>query len=143
MRTNNPMTPYVSVFESLAEVTPTSGSVLDHIGHFCFLSYNINTNPLPPLRKQYPEFEWRLIDSEHGYGDLLDQIKEVDFVWSIGQCDHIIAIHKGKSWTGVRAFWSDGYASSTHQRTFADVIHDLEELGFSIFGTLKHIETTP
>ena len=139
MKTTYQMAPEASVFESLANVTSTTGLVLGYIGQFCFLCYNINVNPLPSLRKQYPEFEWKLIDSEHGYGDLLDQIQDVDFVWSIDSLDHVIAIHKKKSWKGVRGFWS-GYGG-THDRTFADIIQDIENLGFTIFGFLKNFAT--
>jgi hypothetical protein len=125
------------VFTSLAEVSEERDFVLGHIGIFCFLSCDLGSDPLEPLRKRYPEFNWELI-ANNGLGDLLEKIKEVDFVWSMSPISHLTATHKKKPWEGVRGFWSDEDCSTAYNRTFEDTFESIEGLGFTVFGELKH-----
>lgn len=128
-----------SVFCSLEKVTNEDCRlVLGHIGRFCFLCYNLNVNPLSALRTHYPMYEWKLIDCEHGFGDLLDQISHVDFVWAVGPLDYVVATHKSKPLQGIiRAFWSDEYTTGHHGRTVPDLIQQIGEVGFKVYGILE------
>lgn len=128
----------LSVFTSLVEVSEGKDLVLGHIGYFCHLSYEIDSDPLVPLRKRYPEFEWRLAVAQDGYDDLLNQIKGADFVWSLNPLDHVVATHKNNSPLDVRGFWCDEVGSTLYNRLPEDVIRDIRDLGFHIFGELRY-----
>lgn len=124
-----------SLFWSLEEVVRETDSVLDLIGRYCFLSYELNTNPLPALRERYPQYNWRLIDFNEYFSDLLNRIRSVDFVWSVGSRNFVVAIHKTKSLQGpIRIFWSDEYTTELYERTIPDFIQEVEEVGFKVCG---------
>lgn len=126
-----------SIFTSLAEVSEERDFVLGYIGMFCALSYELGCEPLEPLHKRYPEFNWEFI-ANNGLGDLLEKAAKADFVWSLSPTAHVIATHKNMCWAGVRGFWSDEDCSTAYNRTVEDSFGAIQGAGFTIFGELKY-----
>lgn len=124
-----------SLFWSLEEITSKTDNVIKLIGRYCFLCYEIDTNPLPALRKRYPQYKWEFIQCGEYLSDLLIRIKSLDFVWSVGSMKYVVATHKAKSMQGpIRVFWSDEYTTELYQRTIPDLIQEIEALGFKVSG---------
>lgn len=107
----------------MSEAPLYAAQLVVRLGKLCQLCYAFGVNPLPALRRRFPEYQWRFFDDPAP--GLFDAVFESDIVLDDGQGTYVIG--KSELLQTEKFFWCEEGAPSA-SNLYA---HQLQAAGFT------------